>query len=114
MALHDVRETAIPLVLDKPRLVKYDLNAFAELEEVYGSMDSAFKAMQTGSMKAARTLLWAGLLHEEESLTQKQVGGMVTLENMEAVMDVISRALLDAMPEDGDAPAQEEAPADPT
>ncbi len=113
MSLQDIKSAAIAIQLDKPRMRLYDLNSFSELEEVYGSMDAAFKAMQTGSMKAARTLLWAGLLHEDESLTAKQVGGMVTMQNLEVVMDAISKALLDAMPS-GEAAAQETAPADPT
>jgi hypothetical protein len=65
-------------------------------------------------MKAARSLLWAGLLHEDENLTPRKVGAMVTLDNMEPVMDAISSALLDAMPDSGDDTEQEEAPADPT
>ena len=113
MALRDVKEIAVPIELDKPRNILFDLNAFSELEEIYGSMDAAFKAMQTGSMKAARTLLWAGLLHEDESLTVKQVGAMVTMPTLESVMDSISKALLDAMPEGETAQQEDEPPADP-
>jgi hypothetical protein len=112
-ALRDVKPITVSITLDKPRTLRYDLNAFAELEEIYGSMDQAFAAMQSGSMKAARTLLWAGLLHEDENLTPRQVGALVTLDNMEPVMDAISDALLEAMPS-GDASDSEEAPADPT
>lgn len=115
MALKDVREIAVSVELDKPRTILFDLNAFAELEDVYGSMENTFAAMQAGSMKAARTMLWAGLLHEDENLTPRQVGRLVTMDNMESVLDAISRALLDAMPEDAaDEQAQEAAKADPT
>jgi hypothetical protein len=115
MALQDIKPVTVSVELDKPRTLKYDLNAFAELEEIYGSMDQAFAAMRSGSMKAARSLLWAGLLHEDNNLTPRKVGAMVTLDNMEPVMDAISSALLDAMPanDDGTEP-EEEAPADPT
>ncbi len=102
MALRDIREMTVPIELDRPRSLKYDLNAFAELEEKFGSMDVAFQAMQKGSMKAARTLLWAGLLHEDETLTEKRVGGMVTLSNMSEIMDKITSALTEAMPDAGD------------
>ena len=114
MALRDVKEIAITIELDKPRTLLFDLNAFSELEDVYGSMDAAFKAMQTGSMKAARTLLWAGLLHEDESLTVRKVGAMVNMRNLESVMDTISTALLGAMPEGENAAPQEDMPSDPT
>ena len=112
MALHDVKPVTVSLTLDKERALKYDLNAFAEIEEVYGSMQQAFAAMQSGSMKAARTLLWAGLLHEDEKLTPRNVGALVTLDNMNSVMDAISEALLEAMPED-DTAEPEDPPADP-
>jgi len=101
MALKDIREIAVPIELDRPRGLKFDLNAFAELEDKFGSMDAAFQAMQKGSLKAARTLLWAGLLHEDETLTERQVGRMVTLANMSGIMDNITSALTAAMP-DGD------------
>ena len=101
MALQDIREIAVPITLDKPRTLRFDLNAFAELEEKFGSMDAAFHAMQKGSLKAARSLLWAGLLHEDETLTERKVGGMVTLANMSGIMDSITSALTAAMP-DGD------------
>ena len=114
MALRDVKEITVPLELDKPRTLKFDLNAFAELEEKYGNMEQAFFAMQSGSMKAARTLLWAGLLHEDEKLTERKVGSMVTLDNLSTVMDTISAALLEAMPPDDENTQTEEAPADPT
>ncbi len=62
MALHDIREVRIPIELDKPRTLLFDLNAFAELEDKFGSLDQAFQKMQAGSVKATRTLLLAGLL----------------------------------------------------
>lgn len=114
MALRDVKPVSVPLDLDKSRTLVFDLNAFAELEDVYGNMEKAFSAMQSGSMKAARTLLWAGLLHEDETLTQRQVGGMVTLDNLSGVMDAITAALMEAMPEDGHAEVAEAPSADPT
>lgn len=46
MALRDVKPTPVTLNLDQPRSLVFDLNAFAALEDVYGSMDAAFKAMQ--------------------------------------------------------------------
>ena len=99
MALNDIREITVPIELDRPRGLKFDLNAFAELEDKFGSMDAAFQAMQKGSLKAARTLLWAGLLHEDETLTERKVGGLVTLANLSGIMDSITSALTAAMPD---------------
>ncbi len=63
-------------------------------------------------MKTTRSLLWAALLHEDEALTERQVGGMVTMENISTVLDELTTALNDATP-DSDAAAPEEPPADP-
>ena len=103
MALYDIREVRIPIELDKPRTLLFDLNAFAELEDKYGSLEHAFQQMQKGSVKATRTLLWAGLLHEDEQLTEHQVGAMISLTNLEQLMDQITKALTVALPEDTDA-----------
>ena len=100
MALHDIREVRIPIELDKPRTLLFDLNAFAELEDKFGSLDQAFQKMQQGSVKATRTLLWAGLLHEDEKLTERQVGAMISLTNVERIMEQITDALTAALPED--------------
>ena len=100
MALHDIREVRIPIELDKTRTLLFDLNAFAELEDKFGSLDQAFQKMQQGSVKATRTLLWAGLLHEDESLTERKVGAMISLTNVETIMEQITRALTAALPED--------------
>lgn len=100
MALHDIREVRIPIELDKLRTLLFDLNAFAELEDKFGSLDQAFQKMQQGSVKATRTLLWAGLLHEDESLTERKVGAMISLTNVETIMEQITRALTAALPED--------------
>jgi len=110
MSLHDIREVAVPLMLDHPRTLRFDLNAFAILEERFGNMEAAFHEMQRGSMKAARTLLWAGLLHEDESLTERQVGALVTLGNIAEVMTRITEALNEATPQGDGAESVENDP----
>lgn len=110
--LNKVRTRAIPIVLDKPRTVKFDLNAYAELEDKFGSVENALTKLQEGSIKAVRALLWAGLLHEETdengeySLTERQVGAMLGMVELEDVMEIIAQAMGDALPEneaaDGD------------
>ncbi len=44
MALKDVKETFVALTLDKPRNLKFDLNAFALLEDTYGTMNAVRRA----------------------------------------------------------------------
>lgn len=87
MNLQDVkRTTEFALNLDKPRTIKFDLNAFALLEEEYGSIGAAMEALEGGSIKAIRTVLWAGLVHEEmdedfnPKISKAYVGSLLTMD----------------------------------
>lgn len=100
--IKDIRIKPIKVMLDKERTINFDLNAFATLEEMYGSIDEIFEQMDKGSMKALRTLLWAGLLHEVpegEELTEKQVGSWINLQNMPALMAALNQAMEVSLPE---------------
>ena len=81
------------------REVRFTLNAMAELEERYGSVDAAFKALDGGSIKAARCVLWAGLMEAQPDLTEQQVGSLIDVQLMNDIMADISGALGEDMPE---------------
>jgi len=95
---NNVKEGLIPIQLDRERNLKFDLNAFIELEEKYGDIDTAFKDIEGGKMKAIRTVLWAGLVHEDESLTEKQVGALVTVSNLNEITDKLTEAVNVSLP----------------
>ena len=97
--LRDIRTKLIPIQLDKERHLKFDLNAFAELEDIYGDINNAFEAMQKGSIKAIRAMLWAGLVHEDKTLTIEQVGSMIDMSNINDVISAISKAISEALPQ---------------
>lgn len=82
------------------REICFTLNAMAELEDKYGSVDDAFKKLDEGSIKAARFILWAGLLHTEEGLTEQQVGNLIDLDLLNGIMESMSAALGEDMPQD--------------
>lgn len=98
--LADVRVKPVKITLDKERSLLFDLNAFAAVEEVYESVDKAFEDLEKGKIKALRTLLWAGLLHEDENLTLKDVGRIVTLADMDKIAPAINEALQAALPKE--------------
>jgi len=100
--VRDIRTKLIPIQLDKERHLKFDLNAFAELEDIYGDINNAFEAMQKGSIKAIRALLWAGLIHEDKTLTIEQVGSMIDMSNINEVVGAISKAISEALPQAGE------------
>ncbi|MNG96003.1 hypothetical protein D3C79_550540 [compost metagenome] len=89
----------------KTRTIVYDLNAFAELELKYGSVDKAMQALQGGSVIAARNMLWAGLIHDEAILdevtgeplrygiTPYQVGAWLSATDIQTLGDLINSAM---------------------
>jgi len=82
------------------RELRFTLNAMAEMEDKYGSVDAAFKKLDEGSIKAARFILWAGLLHyEDSSLTEQRVGNLIDLQSMQQIMQSMSEAMSEDMPQ---------------
>ena len=98
--LFDIREKKTPINIgEKTKYLHYDLNAFAELEEIYGSVDKISEELGKGSVKAIINVLWAGLIHENEALAKKEVGKMFDLSQMEKIGQAINIAISQAMPE---------------
>ena len=80
------------------REICFTLNAMAELEERYGSVDAAFAALNTGSVKAVRCLLWAGMIDTDENLTEQQVGKLIDIDCLNRIMDDLNAAMEEDMP----------------
>jgi len=96
--LEDIRTKAPTIMLDKERHIVFDLNAFADLEEEYESIDKAFEALLGGSVKAIRKLLHIGLRHEDEELTEREVGKIFTLDRTAEISDLIMKAMGAGLP----------------
>lgn len=84
---------------DKEYEFKFDMNTFCELEEVYGDINQAFDDLQNRKVKALRALIYSAIKAEDESVTLKEVGKMITLNDMERLGMAINEALNIAMPE---------------
>lgn len=80
--------------------VKFTLNAMAELEEKYGTVEDAFKALEQGSIKASRFILWAGLMHS--GLSEKQVGELVDVQCIQNIMSKLEEAMTNDLPPAGE------------
>jgi hypothetical protein len=96
---NDVKIKPIPITLDKERTLLYDFNAFIELEELYGDINKAFEGLEQLKMKTIRDMIWAGLIHEDENLTSKQVGKMLNMANVQEIAAKIMEALGISLPE---------------
>lgn len=78
--------------------LRYTLNALAELEDRYGSVDAAFEAMNKNSIKAIRCVLWAGLIAEQPDLTEMQVGALIDTDTITELMGSVEQAMAGDMP----------------
>jgi type II secretory pathway component PulK len=81
----------VKIMLDKERTLKFNLNTLVEVEEKLG-----FSLAELGdkvSIKVLRTLLHAGLKHEDPELTEEMVGEMITMENIAEVQKALTQAL---------------------
>lgn len=95
----------------KERYIRFDLNAFAEMESKFGNMEEAQERLKGGSMKDIRTVLWLGLIWDEVvldehtgeplryTLSEYQVGRWLTTHNLETVMATLQDAISGSLPD---------------
>lgn len=83
------RGNYVTINLDKPRNLRFDLNAMSAYEEVTGK--SAFNIGDDISAKSIRALLWASLIHEDDQLTLDDVGSMIHTGNMAEITSKINQ-----------------------
>lgn len=96
----DIKSKAVKITLTDgvERTIKFTLNAMAELEDRYGSVEEAFKQLDNNSIKAVRCILWAGLIHEDPDLTEQQVGNLIDIQYMQELMASLNDAFDSDMP----------------
>lgn len=102
--VNDVKSKDIKITLKDgvERTIVFDLNAMAELEDKYGSVDAAFEMLENNSIKALRFILWAGLIHEDENLTERQVGSLIDMQYIQDIMGTLGQAFEADMPDASD------------
>ena len=113
--LDTIRIKSVPVMLDKERHIRFDLNAFAELEEVTGkTLTDSIDDIGKGSLKTVRTVLWAGLVWEDPELTPVMVGSFIGMHNLSEVTVALTDAISSALPSMDDVKNVPEPPAPPT
>jgi hypothetical protein len=83
------RNNEVIIDLDKPRSLRFDLNAMAAYEDATGK--SAFAIGDNISATSIRALLWACLIHEDDTLTIEQVGRLIHTGNMQEITTKINK-----------------------
>jgi len=93
-----------PVVIDigdgVERKLRYTLNSFALIEEKYGTIDKAMEILKSGSIAAVRFALWAGLVHEDENLSEHYVGNQIDLSDLEDLAEKMNKAMMGDLPQD--------------
>ena len=79
--------------------ISLDLNAFAELEEIYGDVTEALDGLEKGSFKAIRAILYAILKSQNEKLTVVKVGKMRNMSNIVEITNILNSTAQDSLPE---------------
>jgi len=112
----DVKTKGIAIELGgETRYLKFDLNAFAELEDMYGNIEEAMQGLEKGSIKALRAILWSGLLHTNPDITPQEVGSWIEIKDLPSLSGTLGQALESALPteeaaQDGAGPFEEKSP----
>ena len=89
-------------ILGSERNLRFDMNTFCELEEIYGDLNAAFDALSSMKLKAVRAFVYAALKSEDESISLAQVGKGLGIEDLEMLATALSDALTSSMPKGDD------------
>lgn len=104
----------------RKRRLQFDLNAFAELENRFGSVNAAMSELQTGGMKSIRFILWTALIHDEAvldpqtgepvsyNITPYQVGGWITPQMLPELSTKLTEAMGVSLPDIREVPGAKE------
>lgn len=84
--------------------LRFTLNAMAEMEDRYGTVEDAFKALEASNFKAIRFMLWVGIAHGGVTLTETEVGDMIDMENLPELVKALGSVA------DSDLPAEDQSP----
>lgn len=100
MKASELKNKGIKFTLgDKEYDLKFNMNTFCELEEVYGDINKAFDDLQNMKIKAIRALIYAAIKVEDETATLKGIGELLEVNDLERIGTAINEALSTAMPE---------------
>jgi len=104
--LAKLRKKSVEITVDETSyFLRYDLNALVELEEAYENIEEAFnfETNPKGAIGKLRKVLFVGLRANHPDITEKEVGGMFTVENLSEFQEAIGKAMDIAMPEEVEA-----------
>lgn len=100
MKASELKNKGIKFMLgDKEHELKFNMNTFCEIEEIYGDLNKFFDDLQDMKIKAIRALIYAAVKIDNEDATLKSVGDKLSIQDLERLGSAINEALSMAMPE---------------
>lgn len=100
MKASELKNKGIKFMLgSKEHELKFNMNTFCELEEIYGDLNKAFDDLQAMKIKAIRALIYAAVKVDDETATLRSVGEKLEIHDLERLGTAINEALSKAMPE---------------
>lgn len=69
-------KTGVTIVLDRPRTLRYGMNALAKIEDITGKSMMSLD-LDNVCIKDLLAIVYAGLYHEDKKLTLEQVGDLI-------------------------------------
>lgn len=66
----------VTITLDKPRTLRYGMNALAKIEDITGKSILALDLNKVG-IKDLIAIVYGGLYHEDKTLTPEKVGDLI-------------------------------------
>ncbi|MFL0197005.1 hypothetical protein ACJDU8_15770 [Clostridium sp. WILCCON 0269] len=100
---NDMKQLGVEIELDRKRRIIFDLNSLCDMEEKYGSINDAIKAVGNlgkGGMKDFKYVLWKGLSNEDEKLTEEDAGRLIDAPMLGMLSDKLLLALGLSLPKD--------------
>lgn len=80
----------VKIVLDKERNLYFSLNSLEIIEDLTGK--TIDKVTENLNMKSLKAIVYAGLIHEDKSLTVEDVGEMIGFNDISRVSEAIGEA----------------------
>lgn len=90
---------SIPIMLDKPRRLRFDFNAMATFQDQTG-INPLLIGDRISEPKNLRALLWVCLQDEDPGITLETVGHMMGISNHEMIEGKLAEAFSKSLPKE--------------
>lgn len=87
------RQPIIVNLKDKEYELLYSLEAFAQMEENHGSVDTAMAQYSSGKIASVKEMLYLGFIHLDNPPTMEQIGKGIDIRDLKKIMAIALSAI---------------------